>query len=417
MAAIVSADVVGYSKLMGVDETGTHARLQEIATPGGLCISAKVYDEVAGKLDVDFADGGARSMKNIALPIQVWNWLPGGGQTQASEIEPELALPDKPSIAVLPFENMSRDPEQDYFVDGVVEDILTTQARVLDLFVIARNSSFTYKGKAVDVRQVGRELGVKYVVEGSLRKAGNRVRVTAQLVECASGGHVWANRYDGELDDVFGFQDRITQEIVTALEVSLTHGEHVRIWRKKSGSPLFYEALQKAMVAYAEFSRQSIQELDRALAINHDYPPALYLYAFNTVDQARFGWTEDRDAAFATALDMARRALAIDPLFAEAYSAIGYAQTFQGRHDEAVEAVERSVELGPNDGGVCHCAAMSHVFAGNFEMARDYEEQAIRLNPIAREVSLIDLARAHYHLSAYEEARRHAVRALEKQPL
>ena len=242
LAAIVSADVVGYSKLMGVDETGTHARLQacyrdlvkpkidahngrmvklmgdgllaefpcvvdavnwavdvqtaavefnidglgdqrieyrvgvnlgdiivdgddvfgggvniaarlqEIATPGGLCISAKVYDEVAGKLDVDFADGGARSMKNIALPIQVWNWLPGGGQTQASEIEPELALPDKPSIAVLPFENMSRDPEQDYFVDGVVEDILTTLSRVPDLFVIARNSSFTYKGKTVDVR-------------------------------------------------------------------------------------------------------------------------------------------------------------------------------------------------------------------------------------------------------------------------
>ena len=299
----------------------------------------------------------------------------------------------------------------------MVEDILTTLSRVPELFVIARNSSFTYKGQAVDVRQVGRELGVRYVVEGSLRKAGNRVRVTAQLVECATGGHVWADRFDGELDDIFGFQDRITQEIVTALEVTLTYGEHARIWREKSVSPLVYEAMQKAVAAYGEFSRQtrrqSIQELDRALAINPDYPPALYLYAFNLVDQARFGWTEDRDAAFASALEMAQRALAIDPIFAEAYAAIGYAQTFQGRHDEAVE---RSVELGPNDGGVRHCAAMSHVFAGNFETGRGYEEHALRLNPIAREVSLVELARAHYHLGAYKEVRRHAVRVRERQP-
>ena len=310
LAAIVSADVVGYSKLIGADEAGTHsrlqtqyrelvkpkidahygrvvklmgdgllaefpsvvdavswavdmqtaaveleidrsgsqrieyrvgvnlgdiivdgddifgdgvnvaARLQEIAEPGGLCISGKVHDEVAGKLDAVFADGGAQSMKNIAQAIQVWHWSPGRRQTPVTEVEPQLSLPDKPSIAVLPFENMSGDPEQNYFVDGVVKDILTTLSKVPALFVIARNSSFTYKGRAVDVRQVGRELGVNYVVEGSMRKAGNRVRVTAQLVECANVGHLWADRFDGQLDDVFELQDRITQEIVTALEVT-----------------------------------------------------------------------------------------------------------------------------------------------------------------------------------------------------
>jgi len=404
------------------DGVNVAARLQEIAVPGGLAVSGNIHEQIEGKLDGTFTDNGLHELKNIARPVPVWCWSAIAGQVPAARraSDQPLALPDKPSIAVLPFDNMSGDAEQDYFVDGVVEDILTTLSKVQNLFVIARNSSFTYKGRAMDVRQVGQELGVKYVVEGSVRKAGNRVRVTAQLVECANGGHLWADRFDGELDDVFDLQDRITQEIVTALEVTLTEGEHARIWRERSGSPAVYEAFQKAMSLYRNFSRQShrqaIHELERALEINPDYPPAMFLYGFALVDLARFGWTDDREAAFVSALEMAENAIALDPYYADAYSTIGYARTFQRRPDEAVEAAEKAISLSPNNSGAFHSAAMAHVFAGNFEIARGYEEQAGRLSPMDQSVSLVDLARANYHLGAYEEARRISATVLERQP-
>jgi TolB-like protein len=315
---------------------------------------------------------------------------------------------------------MSGDAEQDYFVDGIVEDILTTLSKVPQLFVIARNSSFIYKGQLVDVRRIGRELGVKFVVEGSVRKAGNRVRVTAQLVECATGGHIWADRFDGELDDIFALQDRITQEVVIALEVNLTEGEVIRVWRERAGSPLVYEAFHKAAMLYRNFAREThrqvLQLLEKALTVNPDYTPALYIYGLTLVDQARFGWTTDRNAAFDEALAFAERALAIDPDYGEAYTVISYARSFQRRHDEAVEAAEKAVALSPNGHGALHMAAMTHTYAGNFRTGRDYEEQASRLSPLDIQVSMIDLARAQYHLGAYEEARQLAAQVLQSQP-
>jgi len=311
LAAIVSADVVGYSRLMGVDETGTlsdlrahraelidgkiaeyggrivktmgdglllefasvveatqcmvevqkgmaernegtdearriifrigvnlgdiiidgedilgdgvniAARLQEIAEPGGVSISRRVYEDVQERLDTAFEDTGEQSLKNIAKPVHVWRWSPGKSSpsdTPEAIDQAPLPLPSKPSIAVLPFDNMSGDPEQEYFADGIAEDVITALSRFGSLFVIARNSSFTYKGQAVDVKRVGQELGVRYVVEGSVRKAGNRVRITAQLIDAASGNHIWADRFDGSLDDVFELQDQITEQIVVAVE-------------------------------------------------------------------------------------------------------------------------------------------------------------------------------------------------------
>jgi adenylate cyclase len=330
------------------------------------------------------------------------------------------SLPDKPSVAVLPFQNMSGDPDQDFFAEGVTEDILTALSKVSQLFVIARNSSFKYKGNDVDLRQVGRELGVKHVVEGSVRKAGKRVRVTAQLVECDSGGHLWADRFEGELDDVFDLQDRITEKIVTALEVTLAEGEKARIWHERSGSPLVYETFLKAIILYRNFSRQShlqaALELKRTLELDPDYTPALFLYGYALVDLARFGWTDDRNAAFATALEMAKRAIAIDPYYADAYTTISYAQTFQGHHDAALVAAERAVALTPNVAGTLHRSAMSHIFAGNFEIGRNYEQQATRLNPMDQFVSLVELARAQYHLGDFEDARRVAAHVLVSQP-
>ncbi len=402
------------------DGVNIAARLQEIAAPGGICISRRVYEDVEDRLEAAFEDRGEATLKNIARPVRVWHWSPGGSTAPTAEAASTPALPDMPSLAVLPFDNMSGDAEQDYFVDGMVEDILTTLAKIPLLFVIARNSSFTYKGKAVDVRQVGRELGVKYVVEGSVRKAGNRVRVTAQLVDCADGRHLWADRYDGDLDDVFALQDRITQEIVTALEVTLTEGEQVRVWRERSGSPLVYEKYSKGKLLYANFAKQTHhqaqQEFEQALDINPDYTPAMVFLGYTLADQGRWGWVADREAAYQAALAMAERALAVDADYGEAYTIISYARVFQRRHDDAVEAAERTIALSPNNATAYHMSAMAHIYNGNFRLGADYEEQASRLSPIDFDVSVIDLARARFHQGAFTEARDLAARVLAARP-
>jgi adenylate cyclase len=211
------------------DGVNIAARLEGIASPGGICISDDAYRQVRGKLDANFQDAGEHELKNIARPVQVYQLHPGGDAKQA----PALALPDKPSIAVLPFQNLSGDPEQEYFADGMVEDIITGLSRIKWLFVIARNSTFTYKGRPVDVKQVGRELGVRYVLEGSVRKATDRVRITGQLVDTATGAHVWAERYDRRLEDIFALQDEITLNVVGAIEPSLRYAEIERVKRKR----------------------------------------------------------------------------------------------------------------------------------------------------------------------------------------
>src|SRR5436190_1137210 len=225
LAAILAADVVGYSALIGDDVVDNDdifgdgvnvaARLEGLAEPGGICVSARVQEDAAGRLDLAFEDMGDQALKNIARSVRVYRVQPAsdeGTPTAApAETTPTLALPDKPSIAVLPFQNMSGDPEQEYFVDGMVEDIITALSCYPSLFVIARNSCFTYKGHAVEVKQIGRELGVRYVLEGSLRKAANRIRVTAQLIEADTGNHLWADRYDRDLADIFAVQDEIAE--------------------------------------------------------------------------------------------------------------------------------------------------------------------------------------------------------------
>jgi TolB-like protein len=243
------------------DDLNIAARLQEISEAEGGAISGDAHNSVGGRIDAEFADDGDQELKNIARPVRVWRWPPDQ-QTPAETVvagpDEPLPLPDKPSIAVLPFDNMSGDPEQEFFADGIAEDVITTLSKIPALLVIARNSSFHYKGKS---RDVGRELGVRYVVEGSVRKAGNRVRVTAQLVDCSDGQHVWADRFDGDLVDVFDLQDRISKEIVIALEVKLTEGEEVRIWRKRSGNPKAYEHLARARKLFFEFSGMPTSEL------------------------------------------------------------------------------------------------------------------------------------------------------------
>src|SRR5438093_1866011 len=221
-------DIIIEDRDMFGDGVNIAARLEGIAQPGGICLSDDAYRQVRGKLDANFQDAGEQELKNIARPVRVYHLRSGGGATET----PALALPDKPSIAVLPFQNMSGDPEQEYFADGMVEDIITGLSRIKWLFVIARNSTFTYKGRAIDVKQVGRELGVRYVLEGSVRKGGGRVRITAQLIEAATGAHLWADRFDGSLEDVFDLQDQVAGSVAGIIEPTLEAGEISRSGRR-----------------------------------------------------------------------------------------------------------------------------------------------------------------------------------------
>jgi adenylate cyclase len=271
------------------DGVNVAARLEGLAEPGGICVSRVVRDQVRDKLDLAFEDLGEQSLKNIARPVRVYRVLAESGVKPAAR----LPLPDKPSIAVLPFQNMSGDPEQEYFADGMVEDITTAIARLPWLFVIARNSSFTYKGKSVDVKQVGRELGVRYVLEGSVRKGSNRVRITGQLIDTATGAHIWADRFDGVLDDIFELQDQVASSVAGAIEPRLRQSEIERANRKPTESLDAYDLYLRALALrdkhtdVDESVPAAIALLKRALAIDPTYAPAAALVGWSRIHKRR----------------------------------------------------------------------------------------------------------------------------------
>jgi TolB-like protein/class 3 adenylate cyclase len=355
------------------DGVNIAARLQALAQPSSICVSGATYEQVKKVLPLSFTDLGPQQVKNIEDPIRAYvagrliDAPSAGAFANASK---SLPLPDKPSIAVLPFQNMSGDPEQEYFADGVAEDVLTTLSKIQELLVIARNSSFVFKGQARDIREIGRTLGVRYVLEGSVRKAGNRVRLAAQLIDSLNGSHVWADRFEGDLDDVFELQDRITQDIVAALEVRLTFGEEARLGRKRSGSPLVYEHYLKGRLLYVNFAKhthaQARSEFEQALAINAAYTPVLRMLGFTLTDQVRYGWERNEATTYEAALECAARALKSDADSPDAYVALGYTRLFQRRHDDALAAGEKAIALGPSDTSGYHMAGMFHGYAGNF---------------------------------------------------
>jgi TolB-like protein/Flp pilus assembly protein TadD len=405
------------------DGVNIAARLQSLAQPGSVCISGATYEHVKKVLPLAFTDLGAQQVKNIEGPIRAY--IAGrlaDAPSAASLANPpkSLPLPDKPSITVLPFQNMSGDPEQEYFVDGIAEDVLTTLSKIQELVVIARNSSFVFKGQVRDIREIGRILGARYVLEGSVRKAGKRVRLAAQLIDSLNGAHVWADRFEGEIDDVFELQDRITQDIAAALEVRLTLGEEARVWRKRSGSPLVYEHFIKGRTLYINFAKhthaQARLELERALAINPAFTPALGILGLTLTDQVRFNWQRDETTTYETALESAARALTVDPNDYYAYIVIGYARLFQRRHDEALAAGEKAIALGPSCSNAYHMAGMFLGYAGDFRKSAEYEHQSQRLSPLSRNESMVDEARAKFHLGNLIAARDIASRVLVERP-
>lgn len=410
------------------DGVNIAARLEQLADPGGICLSGKVYEEVRDKLPYDFIDWGERRVKNIARPVHVYCW---GQECQSEEhmhspemleTRPAPTMPDKPSIAVLPFANIGGDPEQEHFADGIVEDIIAALSRVRSFFVIARNSTYTYKSRPVTVQQVSRELGVRYVLEGSVRRAGARLRITAQLIDATTGNHLWAEHYDGMEEDIFDFQDRITASVVGAIQPSIRAAEIERAKRKRPGSLGAYDLVMRALPSIWALDRSANQEatqlLEEALHLDPNYPLALSLAAWCRGQRVVYNWSTDieedrretlRQAQIAAALAaddpfvltvlgaaltitrefrraalMLDKALVLDPNSAWAWNRSGWLRNYLDDPETAIDHFERSLRLSPFDpisfNGIMGIGC-AHFIAGRYDLAVQWQEKALMESP------------------------------------
>lgn len=399
------------------DGVNIAARLEGIAEPGGICMSDDAYRQVRGKVDFDFEDTGEHELKNIARPVKVYRALLGSTMAQVTS----PALSDKPSIAVLPFQNISGDPEQDYFADGVVEDIITGLSRIKWLFVIARNSTFVYKGQAVDVKKVGRDLGVRYVLEGSVRKAGNKLRITGQLIDAKTGAHVWAERYDGAVDDIFDLQDRITASVVGAIEPNLRRAEIDRAKRKRPDSLDAYDCYLRAFpLAYAntpDDAREALRLLDQALRLEPTYAAAHGLAAWcHEQLYYRAGFRDENKTAV---LRHAAAAISHGGDDSTALMFAGFAISLTvGDHQAAINAVDRALALNPSYAAGYAFSAMVRVLAGQYEAAIEHAQRAIRLNPLdpTGYPPYFAMTLAYLRLGRFEEALTAVANALQLNP-
>ncbi len=408
------------------DGVNVAARLEGLAEPGGICISQQAYDQIETKLDLAYENLGEQQVKNIARPVRAYRVLIDGrppaaaarrrwGLTRPRTIGAALAvlfiavgiatwwrpwspdivpasieryafpLPEKPSIAVLAFDNLSGDPEQDYWIDGTTEAIITALSKTPNLFVIARNSTFTYKGQAVKVREIAEEFGVRYVLEGSIQRTGDRVRVNAQLIDGLSGRHVWAEQFDRTFDDLFALQDDLKREVVTALEVELTEGEQARIWRRQTDNQKAYELFRKALVMYRHRNKADNQEARRlftaAAAADPNFADATCNLGFTYFRAGINGWERPRGEAFGKGRELAEQAIALNPDYPHAYALLGAIATWDNNSDLAIDQFQKSLELEPNYSANVAGYAEALVYAGRGAEAVEQIERAMRLSP------------------------------------
>jgi adenylate cyclase len=416
------------------------ARLQELADPGGICVSSKVSKEVEKKLAFSFESMGEQRVKNITEPIACYRvslrlhpteTLLSSNDRQASKAATTeeaiaLALPDKPSIAVLPFQNMSGDPEQEYFTDGMVEEIITALSRIRWLFVIARNSSFTYKGRAVDVKQVGRELGVRYVLEGSVRKAGNRVRITGQLVDAATAAHLWAERFEGSLENVFDLQDQVTTSVIGAIAPKLQQAEIERAKRKPTDSLDAYDYYLRGLASFytiASTRKDAVSEalplFDRAIELDPEFASAHGMAAWCHVLRRDYGWASDGAREIAEAERLGRRAARLgkdDPI---ALFTGGFALAHVADHlDVGAGLIDRALALDPNLSAAWLLSGWVRLWQGKPGAAIEHIEQAIRLSPQDPLMFIMQngIALAHFLACRYDDASAWSERALRSYP-
>ena len=400
--------VVDGSDLLG-DGVNVAARLEALSEPGGICISARVREDARGRLEIAAEDMGEQTLKNITRAIRVYRIRPGNAPSVPGS--PTLALPDKPSIAVLPFQNMSTDPGQDYLADGIVEDITTALSRIGGLFVIARNSSFTYKGRAVDVRQVGRELGVRYVLEGSVRKAVGRVRITCQLINAVTGAHVWADRFDSSAEDIFDLQDRVTMSVAGVLEPTLRNAEIERVSRRPTENMGAYDLYLRARHHYDQFTRADLEEalnlLRRAIVLDPEFSLAKALFAWCIVFMENLGWCHRDGPEVAEAIGLARAALVMSRDDPTTLRFAGHAIAYLALDsDTGRVALDRAIALNPNSSHILGASAWIRLYTGEWAEARDEFIRAIRLSPLDPEIrfGLIGLAHALVELGEVEQA-------------
>ena len=414
-------DVIEDEEQILGDGVNIAARLESLSEPGGICISGTVYDQVENKLRVGYEFLGAKEVKNITKPVRVYRVLTEPIDA-VSEIERTLELPEKPSIAVLPFVNMSGDPEQNYFSEGITEDIITALSRSPLLFVIARNSTFSYRGKPMDIRKVSKELGVRYILEGSVRKSGNRLRVTAQLIDVTLVKHVWAEKYDGELQDIFELQDQITQQVVASIpvQIQLDIGEKVnrldrpdvKTWDLLArGIKLFYEATKESLAAADTILR-------KALVSAPSSSDAHWLLAGVLIHQTFMGYSSDKNATSSEAYELARKAIALEDRNEYAHWVMGLVDLYRGNHDKAIAEYQRAIELNPNCSLAYGSLGTAFNYSGESDESIRNNESAIRSNP--RDDSIFfrftSIALAHYLAGRYREAEEWARRAVYRKP-
>jgi adenylate cyclase len=442
------------------DGVNIAARLEGLAEPGGICISHTVHDQIRDKLDLTVDDLGEVEVKNIARPVRVFRLVtdgrtvPGPGKPRralrrrtvvtaatavvlgaltvavawdlflnlfppAGQPPEEVPAVDAPGIAVLPFDNMSGNPEEDYFSDGITEDLITDLSQVSGLFVIARNTMFTYEGKAVKVQDVARELGVRYVLEGSVRRAGDRIRVNAQLVDARDGHHLWAERFDREMTDVFALQDEVTQRIVSALAVKLTTDEEARLSSAAAVHPEAYDVLLRGLERYRRYSRETNDEarqfFERAIALDPQFARAYADLALTYYLDALFGWASV-DQSIRQAQEAGQAALALDQFLPQVHFALSDVYRIQKRHDDAIAEARRAVELDPNYADGYAVLGLSLIYSGRHQEGLEATQKAMRLNPRHPFFYVHNLGHAHFLMGRYEEAISAFEKVLESNP-
>ncbi len=446
--------VVEDDDLLG-DGVNIAARLEALAQPGGICLSGTTRDHIRDRLDIGLQDMGEVSVKNISRPVQVFRvsetpsqgvspsrpprrrrllaagipaalfgliaivglWQPWEHRAEPLMIERPAGLP---AIAVLPFENISGDPEQDYFSDGITDDLITDLSRVSGLFVIARNSVFTYKGAPVRVQQIARELGVTHVVEGSVRRAGGRVRINTQLVDASSGRQLWADRYDRDLTDVFALQDEVVQKIVSALAVRLTAGEEARLDRAAKVDPEAYDLLLRGLARFRRFTPEdnaaAREFFLRAIAVDPGFARAHADLAWSHGIDTAFGWTDDSDASLKQAIENAENALALDDSVPQVHMAFANIYRRQQNAEASIAAARRAIALDPNSADGYAQLANSLIYGGQPEAALKAVDSAARLNPRNPFFFRYILGRARFQMGDYEDAAAILLSVLERNP-
>ncbi|MBB4230755.1 adenylate/guanylate cyclase domain-containing protein [Rhizobium mongolense] len=390
------------------DGVNVATRIEALADPGGMAISDGIHEYMHGRIGLEFIDRGYHEVKNIERPVHIWTWSPNDRTSPIkTAVETPPQLPKKPSIAVLPFDNMSGDPEQGYFADGITEDIITDLSKVSGLFVIARNSSFAYKGKTPDIRKVSRELGVRYVLEGSVRRAADRIRINAQMIDGTTGGHLWAERYDRGLEDIFAVQDEVTRTIVDALRVKLTAGEEERRESRSKVDPEAYDLLVRSRQITLQFNAVSSMEarsmLQRAIAIDPGLAAAYASLSIIALTDFINLWNGATPDNLTQALELAEKAIDTDDTEPQGHFTLALALSWMRRLDEAERPAERAIELDPNSANAYTALGTIRDFQGRHEDALALYTRAHRLDP-QFDLSLHFLGRALLSLGRFDEA-------------